>query len=279
MSTPCDDSAGLCCNTARLWRRRSSRTLRPARPLPWTPPGRQHRLPGWPRRLPRCPWACTLWSVKVGAIFTECSAHREPGWGGQPRFLHPFTVFYSAGHRPSLRRPRPAPHLFWCHAPHVGVSPTADTHIWGCWVPGHRPTPPQFATCAPHPNSKPHKNSDIDAFLKVGTWVHRLLARPLLSLREQLRLAQGELATGNPARGRPLHMHFGHRHLWRNNTMTHTQPCDATPGKTRTLPEPPPQPPAAAAELSDEQLTTVIGGSRNPIQPCLLIPCFIQPCI
>ena len=71
----------------------------------------------------------------------------------------------------------------------------------------------------------------------------------------------------------------GHRHLWRNNTMTHAQPCDATPGKTRTLPEPPPQPPAAAVELSDEQLTTVVGGNHRPIQPCVLIPCLIIPCL
>jgi hypothetical protein len=61
--------------------------------------------------------------------------------------------------------------------------------------------------------------------------------------------------------------------------MTHAQSCDATPVPTGTRPEPSPQPPATAAELSDEQLTTVVGGNHRPLMPCLLIPCLLIPCV
>ena len=59
----------------------------------------------------------------------------------------------------------------------------------------------------------------------------------------------------------------------------HTTPSPSKPGTTGIPPEPPAQPPAAAVELSDEQLTTVVGGHQRPLMPCYLMPCLIIPCV
>ena len=97
----------------------------------------------WPGSGPVSP-ACAVFCAAARGGASIRKPPSAPGWrGGIPRGsswrtmpheqygLQIYLKFAPMGHRPSLRRLRPAPPPPLASSPHVEVSPTSGPHMWG----------------------------------------------------------------------------------------------------------------------------------------------------